>query len=568
MNHLSRERLNAPRWRRVLLWLALALPALLAGGRAEAKTPRERLALSVVEVAGERAYLAPGPGRGVRIEGEVHVGKRRYRILSFSTKHVAIDLAGHALTRGQRGFVWASPDEVKTFATRPKPASPRAYESKWREPARPADSQVTRFVPLGMPQDRRRQRVALILDQALTQPLSGEATAIARTRLRTVLHAELTHALALDADAVVERWEASDLDSRRGGASRPLLSVRQLELSYGGERLQAAIGRLRYAATTVGMLDGARASAWLSDGIGIAAFGGVAPDPLDTSLDSDTSRFGAELLYAGELGQAPVRASVTAQGSRFAGQLDERRLTVSADSYPDFGRIGGRAEVSAFDRDNPWNAKPVELTALGGDVSFRVNSLRFGVAVDARRPERSLWLASTLPPGYFCVPSVIAGSTTREPCIGGDLRTMGLLTAAWEGNYWTLDAGASAVGTRRATAEQASAFINLRRRDLFGVLRFDAGGSASSGSVVESAALSVGLGAGFLEDTLDASVYYRPSVLRYKANSEALLEHGAGARLWWAILGDFDASVSGDLVTGADIDVLFVQGALAWRPRF
>jgi hypothetical protein len=63
-------------------------------------------------------------------------------------------------------------------------------------------------------------------------------------------------------------------------------------------------------------------------------------------------------------------------------------------------------------------------------------------------------------------------------------------------------------------------------------------------------------------------VYYRPSVLRYKANSEPLLEHGSGARVWWAVLDGFDTSVSADLLRGPDVDVLFVQAALAWRPRF
>lgn len=544
--------------------LAVWLVAL--GGRAEA--PRERLELRVVEVAGGRAYLAPGPGRGVRIEDHVDIGRHRHAVIASTSKHIVIQLKGRSIALGQRAFIGARPHELKTFATRPAPPSLHAYEGKWREPERPAQTQTPRFVPLGVVTDRRRNRAAFVLDHSRTEPLSGPGVALSRTRLRTVLHAELTRALAFDADAVVELWQADDLSQRRGDASRPLVSVRQLELSYRGEALQAAIGRLRYAATTLGMLDGARASAALSESFSIAAFGGTLADPLDTSPATDVSRFGAELLWRGELARAPSRASLTAQGSRFGGRLDERRLSAVAESYPEFGRLGARAEASFFDADNPWNADSAELTALSADASFRTGQLRFGLALETRRPERSSFLAAALPAGYFCVSETLAGSSVREPCIGGDMRSLATLTAAWDRDAWTLDAGATAVTTRMAPAEQATAFLNFRRRDIWGLLRLDAGASVASGSLLESATLNVGLGAGFLRDALDASVYYRPNVLRYKADAAPLLEHGAGTRLWWAVFDDFDTSLSADVLMGPDVDVLFVQAALAWRPRF
>lgn len=537
-------------------------------GQAQAQAPRERIALRVVEVAGGRAYLAPGPGRGQRIDDHVNVGRQRYRVVASSSKHVVINVGKRVLARGQRAFIWAVPQEVRTFATRPAPPSLHAFEGKWTEPVRPAEAQQPKFVPLGTPRDRRNNRAAFVLDHSRIQPLSGPALPISRTRLRAMLHAELGHAFAFDADATVELWRADDLELRRGASSRPLLTVRQLELSYRGESLQAAIGRLRYAATTLGMLDGGRASARIGEHWSIAAFGGTLADPLDSSPSSDTSRFGGELLYAGELAGAPSRASFTAQGSRFGGRIDERRLTAMVESYPEFGRLGARAEGSFFDGDNPWNAAPAELTALAADASFRLGQLRFGLSLETRLPERSYWLASSLPAGYFCVPETIAGSAQREPCIGGDRRSMAAFNAAWDASTWTVDLGATAVTTRLASAEQAAAFVNLRRRDLFGVLRFDAGGSVSSGSLLESAALNVGIGAAFLRDTVDAWLYYRPSVLRYRADAQQLFEHGTGARLWWALFDDFDTSVSADLLAGPDVDVLFIQAALAWRPRF
>jgi hypothetical protein len=553
---------------RHLLLVGLLLGAVLCPLPAFAETQRERLELRVVEVAGGRAYLRPGPGRGVSIDDHVNVGRRPYRVAASSSKHIVVELGDQPLARGQRAFIWASPHEVRTFATRPTPPSPAAFEQKWRDAARPAESQRPKFVPLGTPEDRRRNRAAFVLDHSRVEPLSGPALPISRTRLRTVLHAELTHALSVDADAAIELWQADDLGLRRGDASRPLLSVRQLELSYRGESLQAAIGRLRYAATTVGMLDGGRASASIGDSWAVAAFGGTLADPLDTSPETDAARFGAELLYNGEIARAPSRASLTLQGSRFGGRLDERRLTAMLESYPEFGRLSMRAEGSLFDAENPWGADPAELTAIGGDASFRIGALRLGVALETRRPERSYWLASFLPNGYFCVSETTAGSPTSEPCLGGDMRSMAALTAAWDAESWTLDAGATAVTTRMAPAEQATAFVHFQRRDLFGALRFDAGSSVSSGSLLESAALDVGLGVAVLRDALDASVYYRPNVLRYKADSQPLLEHGTGARLWWAVFDGFDTSLSADLLTGPDVGVLFIQAAMAWRPRF
>jgi hypothetical protein len=548
-------------------WLRL-LFALLGVSLAAGAQAKERLALSVVEVAGGRAYLTPGVPRGARVDDQIRSGRQRYRVVAKSAKHIVVELGGRPLALGQRATIGTTPHALETFATRAVPPSLAELERRWREPARPADSQTPRFVPLGVASDRRESRAAFMLDHARTQPLSGSAAAISRTRLRAVLHAQLARSLALDADASLELWQADDLAARRGDASRPLLRVQELALSYRGESLQAAIGRLRYAAATVGMLDGARAGASLGGGWSISAFGGTLADPRDLAPERDASRFGTELLWNADVAGAPTRASLTALGSRFAGRLDERRLTALAESYPSFGRLGARAEVSVFDRDNPWNAAPAELTALAGDASFEVGALRFGIALETRRPERSLWLAAALPRGYFCAAETVAGSGTTEPCIGGAQRSTGLLTAAWAGAAWSVDAGASASATRLAAAEQAYAFLNLRRRDLFDLLRLDAGASVSSGSLLESAALNVGLGAAFFEDSVDASLYYRPSVFHYKAGSDRLLEHGAGARLWWAVSDAFDTSVAADVATGPDVDVLFVQAAVAYRPRF
>ena len=63
--------------------------------------------LEVVELAGDLAYLTPGIERHYVIEGDVHIGRRRYRVLAHNTKSVVIALAGHHLVKGQRATVQA-----------------------------------------------------------------------------------------------------------------------------------------------------------------------------------------------------------------------------------------------------------------------------------------------------------------------------------------------------------------------------------------------------------------------------------------------------------------------------
>jgi hypothetical protein len=465
----------------------------------------------------------------------------------------------------QRGVVLVSAQATRTFAERPVPAALARFH--WQAQPLPADSQQPKHVPLGAMNDARTSRAVLSVEYARLQPLSGSTPAIDRTRLRALLHAELGARLVLDVDARAEIWRADDLATRRGQASRPRYDVRQLELGYRGDSLSAGLGRLRYAATTLGMLDGARAAVRLDERWSIAAFGGVVPGALEGDFETDAARFGGELVWQDDPAGAPARASLTLHGSRFQGRLDERRLTALAEVYPSFGRLGAHAELNLYDEDNPWNAAPVEIGALGADASIQVGSLRFGTALDLRRPERSRWLAAALPPGYFCVTGVTPGDGA-EACIGGDQRIAASFTSAWEGELWLLDGGVTAVATTLTAAEQATVFLGYRRRELWDVARIELGASASSGSLLQSVAATVSTGAGLFDDALDLAVYYRPVLLRYRAGGGDLLEHGAGTRAWWGVRPDLDLNLSADLVTSPGAEVLFLYGGLAWRPRF
>ncbi|HKO92582.1 MAG TPA: hypothetical protein VJU61_15610 [Polyangiaceae bacterium] len=525
--------------------------------------------LEVVELASDEAYLTPGIERHYEVGDQVSIGRRRYRVLAYNTKSVVIALGGRKVSKGQRATVQVRPRPNTTFAARPKPQNVAALADQWQEPVRPAETQAPQPVPLGAPRDARRNRAALVLDYTRTQPLSGPATTIDRVRLRALLHAELADSrVAFDADALLDLWRADDLALRRGSAARPLLDVRQLELSYRGDVVHAGLGRLRYPSSTLGTLDGARASATLGQAWTLGAFGGTLADPVDGSPSLDVSRFGAELVWQGLEQSAPTRASVTAQGSRFLGRLDERRITGIVESYPRFGRLGARAELNLFEHDNPWNAPALELTDLALDASVKLSALRLSGFINARRPERSYWLAASLPPGYFCVAQPVVGASGPEPCLGAAQRLSGTFSAAWEAERWTLDAGTTLLSTRLATAEQGTVFLGYRLRELWDIGRLELGGSASRGSLLESVALNVGLGVALLRDTADVGVYYRPSVLRYVADSAELVEHGAGARLWWAATSTLDLSASADVLHGQDASVLWLQTTLAWRPRF
>lgn len=550
----------------VALGTVLALP-LLAHDPARAAEAQRRIEVQVVEVTAGRAYLEPGAESEIRVGDTVQVGRSKYVVIATNQKNAVVELTQGRLERGQRGFALVRATQAKALE---KLVAPRALESfadQWRPPRLPADEQPVRFVPLGPAPDARRNRAALSLDFQRIQPLSGPGYALSRERLRAQLHAEGQQLpLHLDADGFLEFWQAQDLSERPANASRPLLSVQQLEAGYRGDILQAALGRLRQASPTTGLLDGARVSGTLSDAFTLGAFGGTLPNPKDGAPSTDAARFGADVGW--QDGAARTRASLTLQGSRYLGRLDERRLTGVVESYPGFGRLGAHAEVSLFDPNNPWGAATTELSAAGADASVRIDSLRLGALFDVRSPERSLWLAAFLPPGYFCTAQPIAGATGAEPCAGSDRRYTTALDAAWEATFWTLAAGANFTTTRPATAEQSTAFVSFRQREILKLLRFDTGASVSRGSLLDSAALDVGLGAATREDSVDVSVYYRPSLMRYRAGPDEFIEHGLGTRLWWALSDVLDLNGSLDVLTGPDVDVFTLQLGAAWRPRF
>ena len=341
-------------WALLILWLGQAL---LAAPDASARPRRVRV--RVVDVSGDRAWLEPGSEAGLRRGDVVQIGRRRYEVVDTTASYGVIESrAGLAL--GARGVARVDIDRtdgvVEPLAT-PTPLS--EFDGAWPDPVHPADAQDPDPIPLGLVAEDRRLIIRLQASGGALIPLGERGTTLGRGVLRARVHAEPFSDLpfAVDADAAVQMFFARNVANRRGARSQSLLRFRQLQLSYGtDESFYGAIGRLRYAAQSVGMLDGLRVRTESFGPFTFGAFGGFVPDARDGRPAFDAARFGVE-ASARDL-NAPLRpmASVVALGSVFDGSMDERRLLVQAQLLPGRSRVGGHFEMQLFDEDNPFGA--------------------------------------------------------------------------------------------------------------------------------------------------------------------------------------------------------------------
>jgi hypothetical protein len=326
--------------------------------------------------------------------------------------------------------------------------------------------------------------------------------------------------------------------------------VRELRARWGTEeRPFAALGRLRWAAQTVGMLDGARVAAPLGKSFVLAAYGGLVPDPIDGSPASGSTRFGVEGSWTPQKVAWQPRLDVSAQGSFFNGSIDERRLSTIVRLFPGRTVIAAYAEISAFYSWNTWGLNPIELTASGVDVAWRNERFRAGVRLDARQPERSLWLESLLPASWL--------PATR------DLRVMAAANGGVTVGKVAFDAGGAAIGEEGASGGQWNAWSDLRFTLPAG-FRADAGVTASDTSFVDLTA--VRLGGGVTRGRVDLGAWYRGGLLTYTAANESLFEHRVGADLTFSASRPLDLSLSVEGATGADVDAVAILATAVWRP--
>lgn len=499
----------------------------------------DHLTVTVTDVAGGLAYLDKGERDGVVRGTRITFGRAVYVVIEVTASTAVVEAN---LALGAKGTAVVTPGTTKV-ETLPKPRPPEAFRDQWPAAELPAASQHPQPVALGGAVPRGRAQVTLIghgfaaIDKHRTDA-AGEARVIATFDLMT------ERPLAADVDVAGRAYRAG-----ANGDERVPLFVRAAQLRYGpADDPRVALGRLRYAASAVGVLDGVRASARLPH-VELAAFGGLVPDPVSGKPETSASRFGVEAVYDADDTRWRPRLALTAYGSTWDGELDEKRLAVSASANRASLWLDGWAEAQAFSSDNPWGARSVEITGAGATAAWRERGKHVAADVTFIKPERSLRLAAVLPATW----------------LEGDTWTSGSLSAGLRGARWSVDAIGAIGRTSSAidVAYDASGFVIGELR--FGPRRVFAAASAGQASFARWTAGQVG--AGFaLGRRLDVAASYRPELLDYVAATEPMLLHAATLDVHYAAAANLDLAVSAVGTTGADRDVLAVLSTVIWRP--
>ncbi len=531
--------------------------------------------VTVVEVAGGQAYVQPGTQKGVRRNAKVVINGKEYRVLQASDSYAVIGLQGaegvHEKDKGRATIV--EDEEIKPQLAPPRPLA--MWEHGWTEEQPPAELQEPKFVPLGEARRDRRWDARLSLMMGGTTPFPGQAGSnIFYMEVGARVHAEpFSVPAAFDFDGSLRLWAAQDLSARVGGDTRSVIYVRQLMASYGStSSWYAGLGRMPYAATTLGTLDGVRVQAPLGGGFTLAAFGGFLPNPLGGEFAVDSQRFGIEARFNRPDITLRPEAALVINGSMFDGKPDERRASAMFGIYPGHSRIGGHIEVANFDPDNPWKANPVEITGAGLDQSFRIGKFEIGGRVDLLEPERSNYLESFLPSSWFCrtvpTPGVLPAN---EPCDGeSQMRALGSLNMGLVLGNVSLALGATAMGdiTHGTEPRVIGGWASARVVRIAKYLRLEASANASNATYVNMFGGTAGFGFTAIRDALDVSLYYRRSELEYSTFSTFLDQNGVGGTIIVFPTKTTMFMLQGEGIAGNDVNALTVLGMIAWRPHF
>ena len=532
-------------------WLGLICALAIAWPAAAAADP---VTVRVIDIAGGAVYLSPGRAAGIIPGTRVRLRGAEATVVEVTEKTAMVRLAGDRVAIGDSGTADVTPGAAPAARPLPRPRPPEAFVGQWSDPVLPASQQQVVPAPLGAAA-AGRARIAVIghgygaIDRAHRE---GDA----ETRVIASFDVVAGRPFAADLD-VAGRWFSSGFDRR---THTPLV-VRAAQLRYGSaDDPRLAVSRLRFAATSVGMLDGGRASARIC-ALEVAAFGGLVPDPLSGKPDTAVSRFGTELSYDAPDAAWQPRISVAAHGSTWNGRLDERRLSIAASGDRDALRLDGWAEIEAFAADNPWGARGVELTGAGATAQWRRHGAHAGLDVTFLRPERSLRLAAALPPEWLCtlVPAAPSTETCASTWWGAATASAGLGNARW-----AVDGGAT-LGDSHGEYRGLDRSGYLRGELRLGPSRLGAALSAGQASFASWTAAEIDA-AYAPSRTVDLALGYRPELLDHVAGTGPELLHTVLADARLALSAALDLAVSASGTTGRDRDTLALLITFAWRP--
>lgn len=538
----------------------LALVGVALAAEVAAAQPRA-ITVKVVEVAGDRAYLTPGAEAGLVAGASVKLGGKTFVVVDATRVNAAIELGGATLAIGATGTATVEPGAAAALTARlPAPRALDAWHQQWPDAARPADTQQVTPVALGRGKAPRRARVTVVGSALGFAPRQAQAVAVASIGARVSVAPIADRPFAIDADAAAQLVLSHGGDDR----ARPIAVVREARVRWGeAADPRFTAGRLRWAATSVGLLDGARLAARVGGGVEIAAFGGVVPDTLSGAPSFEASRFGAEVLIDRPRAAWAPRLSVTAHGSTWQGTVDERRVDAAVEVERGAIALSGYAEVASFASDNPWGAAAIELTSAGGGASYHAGGARLGLDLAYRRPERSLRLDAFLPPGWLCTRAPQDPAATVEPCDTLAARSQATVSASWTRPWGALDAGATAI-TATGAALEASGFADGRLR-LTRRLRAELGGAGGRAAFVDWVGGHVGLGLALRH--LDLALRYRPWVVGYVGATAPWLAHRASLDATWAPRPEVSYGFALEGQAGNDLDALAAIATVIWRPR-
>jgi len=555
--------------RRSLLALASAAAVLCAAAPARAQRGRDRddgssVAVEVVEIAGGRAFLSAGEEQGVRVGSVVTIGRASLRVVA-ATKTTSVVVIGDArVEEGARGRATVVSETAAQDRRLAAPAPLSRHRGTWPRAVRPATLQHPRHVSIGRIAPSGPIQVVLSEASAAAVPLGAPSDAVAWTELRARARGAPASSLGFDADAAVRLWLARGLLRQAAEDRRPTVLVRAAELQLGSPAAPLmAVGRLRSAAATVGMLDGGRLRTPSLGGLTVAVFGGSLPDPETTAPSFQAARFGVEVAARSPESPLSPSLSVVGVGSTFHGNLDERRVSLLGHIFPGPASLGANLEVSQFPADNPWGAPAIELTAASLDAGLRIGLFRAGARFDLWRPERSLWLDEVLPDGFFCRISPESGACDWP----GEAIVSGALDVGLDGPATVLRAGGSiATGAVTQQLEELAGFLFARQTGLAGFARLELGATGTRTAFADVFAIRPGVGASLLDGGLDVGAYARPTFFRAFLDGAWRIDHRVGLELVASPAASVDVTLQAEVSTGYDRDALFVMSTASYRP--